>query len=74
MKEPVLADGDHEDQVEDDGEGGEGGVAGHPEPLQMPGQLLYDVFRHLNTPASPLTFFHESINLSFFDPKYFTKI
>ena len=43
MKESVLADGEHENHVEDDGEGGDGRVAWHPDPLQVPGQLLHDL-------------------------------
>ena len=47
MEVSVLADGDEEGEVEHDDEGGQGGVAGHPDPLQVPGQLLPDLHIHL---------------------------
>ena len=43
----VLPDGHEEGEVEHDDQGGEGGVAWDPDPLQVPGQLLPNVDIHL---------------------------
>ena len=43
----VLADGRDEDEVGDDDQGGEGGVARHPHPLQRPGRLRPLLLLHL---------------------------
>ena len=47
MEVSVLPDGDEEREVEHDDQGGEGGVAGDPDPLQVPGKLLPNLDIHL---------------------------
>ena len=47
MQVSVLADGDEEREVEHADQGGEGGVAGDPDPLQVPGKLLPYLDIHL---------------------------
>ena len=47
MKVSVLPDGDEEREVEHADQGGEGGVAGDPDPLQVPGKLLPYLDIHL---------------------------
>ena len=47
MEVSVLADGHEEGEVEHDDQGGQGGVTGDPDPLQVPGQLLSNVDIHL---------------------------
>ena len=46
MEVSVLADGDEELQVKHDDEGGEGGITGDPDPLQVPGQLFPNLDIH----------------------------
>ena len=46
MEVSVLADGDDERQVKHNDEGGEGGITGDPDPLQMPGKLFPNLDIH----------------------------
>lgn len=66
MEVSVLADGDEERQVEHDDEGGEGGVTGDPDPLQVPGKLFPNLDIHLKAlslspPVQKLELDHKSL-------------
>ena len=66
MEVSVLADGDEERQVEHNDEGGEGGVTGDPDPLQVPGKLFPNLDIHLKAlslspPVQKLELDHKSL-------------
>ena len=52
----VLAHGEYDQEVEDHDEGGQGGVAGDPEPLQVPGILFINLHSHLQCLLSDQVF------------------